>query len=82
MVSRQSVTAPAKVVAANASNGDGRLSNIDEEDSNETTPAPVAAAAAAVAAPPAANGDVGTLTDNSMLAKIQGGPTEQRINTS
>ena len=81
MVSRQSVTAPEKVVAANnAPNGDGRLSNIDEEASNETTP-PVAASAAAVAAP-AANGDVGTLTDNSMLAKIQGGPTEQRINTS
>ena len=79
MVSRQSVTAPAKVVAANAPNGDGCLSNIDEEASNETTP--VAASAAAVAAP-AANGDVGTLTDNSMLAKIQGGPTQQRINTS
>lgn len=47
-------------VSASALNGDGRLSKIDEA-SNET--APVAAAAAA-------NGDVGTLTDNSMLAKI------------
>ena len=47
-------------VSASALNGDGRLSKIDEA-SNET--APVAAAASA-------NGDVGTLTDNSMLAKI------------
>ena len=47
-------------VSASALNGDGRLSKIDEA-SNET--APVAAAAA--------NGDVGTLTDNSMLAKMQ-----------
>ena len=53
-----STTGSAKV-AASAPNGDGRLSKIDEV-SNETTP--VAAAA---------NGDVGTLTDNSMLAKMQ-----------
>ena len=55
----QSNTGSVKV-SASALNGDGRLSKIDEA-SNET--APVASAAA--------NGDVGTLTDNSMLAKMQ-----------